>query len=94
MCFNHANPADCPAYFSVKYHFKGKTAHGNSPWYGRSALDAAMLMAHGIEMLREHILPAAGNMSISHSGAHTINYTFSDTGPEFASVVPDHASLW
>jgi aminobenzoyl-glutamate utilization protein B len=94
MATNYACPSTCPAYFSIKYHFKGRTAHGNSPWYGRSALDAAMLMAHGIEMLREHIPPAPGGSGVSHSAAHTINYTFSDTGPEFASVVPDHAVLW
>ncbi|MDR2132900.1 MAG: amidohydrolase [Clostridiales Family XIII bacterium] len=79
----------CPAYFNVKYHFKGRTAHGNSPWHGRSALDAAILQAHAIEMLREHYPPGP-----SAFAAHTINYTFSDTGPEFASVVPDRATLW
>jgi aminobenzoyl-glutamate utilization protein B len=81
--------ASCPAYFNVKYHFKGRAAHGNAPWYGRSALDAAMLQAHAIEMLREHYPPGP-----SPTAAHTINYTFSDTGPEFASVVPDRATLW
>ena len=79
----------CPAYFNVKFHYKGRTAHGNSPWHGRSALDAAVLQAHAIEMLREHIVPGPGPIQ-----ANTINYTFSDTGPEFASVVPDRASLW
>lgn len=84
-----ANYLTCPAYFNIRYHFKGRTAHGNSPWHGRSALDAALLQAHAIEMLREHIDPGPGS-----SAAHTINYTFSDTGPEFASVVPDRATLW
>lgn len=78
----------CPAYFNIRYHYKGQTAHGNAPWYGRSALDAAILQGHAIEMLREHIEPS------QTSAAHTINYTFSDTGPEFASVVPDRATLW
>jgi aminobenzoyl-glutamate utilization protein B len=81
--------ATCPAYFNVKYHFSGRTAHGNAPWHGRSALDAAVLQAHAIELLREHYPP-----STSLAAAHTINYTFSDTGPEFASVVPDRATLW
>ncbi|HWQ78952.1 MAG TPA: amidohydrolase [Anaerovoracaceae bacterium] len=79
----------CPAYFNVKFHYKGRTAHGNSPWHGRSAMDAAILQAHAIEMLREHITPGPGPLA-----ANTINYTFSDTGPEFASVVPDRATLW
>ncbi|MDR1134962.1 MAG: amidohydrolase [Clostridiales Family XIII bacterium] len=81
--------ATCPAYFNVKYHFHGRTAHGNAPWHGRSALDGAILQAHAIEMLREHYPPGP-----SPNAAHTINYTFSDTGPEFASVVPDRATLW
>ena len=84
-----SNATTCSAYFNVKFHYKGKTAHGNAPWHGRSALDGAILQGHAIEMLREHIKPGNGEFS-----ANTINFTFSDTGPEFASVVPDHATLW
>ncbi|MDR2786607.1 MAG: amidohydrolase [Treponema sp.] len=86
---NNAGYFDCPAYFSVKYHYRGRLAHGNSPWYGRSALDAAMLQAQASEFLREHINP--GNPPYA---ANTFNYTFSNTGPEFPSVVPDRASIW
>lgn len=78
----------CNAYFSLKFHFTGRTAHGNAPWHGRSALDAALLMGHAIELLREHIPPG------EPEAAHTINYTLSDVGPEFPNVVPDRASLW
>jgi aminobenzoyl-glutamate utilization protein B len=81
--------ADCPAYFSVKFKFKGRAAHGNAPWEGRSAMDAAMLCAQGTEYLREHIYPGDPPYAAS-----TFNYTFSDTGPEFPSVVPDHAAIW
>lgn len=87
----HYNRADydfCNAYFNIKYHFKGKTSHGNSPWHGRSALDAAILMGHAVEMLREHIKPG------TEDAANTINYTFSDVGPEFPNVVPDRATAW
>ncbi len=60
-CFLDWHPMDqnraqfdfCSAYFNIKYHFKGKTAHGNAPWHGRSALDAAVLAAHALELLRE-----------------------------------------
>jgi len=76
------------AYFNKYYHFKGKTAHGNAPWNGRSALDAGMLMGHAVELLREHIVPG------TEAAANTINYTFSNTGPEFPSVVPDRTSMW
>ena len=76
------------AYFNKYYHFRGKTAHGNSPWNGRSTLDAAMLMGHAVEMLREHIKPG------TEAAANTINYTFSSVGPEFPSVVPDKTTAW
>lgn len=39
--------------------------------------------------MREHIYPGA-----PPDAANTINFTFTDTGPEFASVVPDRASAW
>ncbi|MBR0597133.1 amidohydrolase [Sinanaerobacter chloroacetimidivorans] len=87
--YNKANYDSCCAYFSVKFHFKGKTAHGNSPWHGRSALDAAMLQAHAVEMLREHIYPGC-----PPDAANTINYTLTNTGPEFPSVVPDTTTAW
>lgn len=88
--YNRADYDACNAYFNVKYHFKGKTAHGNSPWFGRSTLDAAMLQAHAVEMLREHIRPSLRGLD----AANTINYTFSDVGPEFPSVVPDRTTAW
>jgi aminobenzoyl-glutamate utilization protein B len=52
-----------------------------------------MLQAHAIEMLREHIPPGGGGEG-QNTTANTMNYTISDAGPEFASVVPDHAELW
>ncbi len=86
--YNRADYDHCNAYFNIKYHYKGKTSHGNSPWNGRSALDAALLSAHAIEMLREHYAPAAAD------AANTINYSFPDVGPEFPSVVPDKTTMW
>ncbi len=78
----------CNAYFNLKYHFRGRTAHGNAPWEGRSALDSAILMGHSIELLREHIPPG------EPTAANTINYSFSDVGPEYPNVVPDRSTLW
>lgn len=86
--YNRADYDSCNAYFNIKYHYKGKTSHGNAPWHGRSALDAAMLSAHAIEMLREHYAPASAD------AAQTINYNFPDSGPEFPSVVPDKTTMW
>lgn len=87
--YSRADYDSCCAYFSVKYHFTGRTSHGNSPWHGRSALDGAMLQAQAVEMLREHLYPGC-----PPDAANTINYTFSNTGPEFPSVVPDVATAW
>ncbi len=87
--YNRADYDSCCSYFSVKYHYSGRTCHGNSPWHGRSALDAAMLQAHAVEMMREHIYPGA-----PPDAANTINYTFTNTGPEFPSVVPDKTTAW
>lgn len=87
--YTKMNYDSCEAYFSVKYHFKGKTSHGNSPWHGRSALDAAILQSHAVEMMREHMYPGC-----PPDAANTINYTFTETGPEFPSVVPDYTTAW
>ncbi len=86
--FNQVLYDTCNAYFNMKFHFRGRTAHGNAPWEGRSALDSAVLMGHAIELLREHIPPGEA------TGANTINYTFSDVGPEYPNVVPDRSTLW
>ena len=86
--YNGANYDTCNAYFNLKYHFYGRTCHGNSPWEGRSALDSAILMGHALELLREHIPPGHPD------AANTINYTFSDVGPEYPNVVPDRATIW
>ena len=85
---NGANYDTCNAYFNLKFHFNGRTAHGNAPWDGRSALDAAILTGHAIELLREHIPPG------SPTAANTMNYSFSDVGPEYPNVVPDRSTLW
>lgn len=40
--------------------FEGTSAHaGVSPWLGRSALHAVELFVHGVNVMREHLLPTA-----------------------------------
>lgn len=85
---NRAAACDTNAYFNVKYHFSGVSSHGNAPWNGRSSLDGAMLMGHGIEMLREHIKPG------SEDSPTTLNYAFPDVGNSFPNVVPANTILW
>ena len=86
--YSSAQYTTCNAYFNMRYHFRGRTAHGNVPWLGISAVDGALLAGHAIELLREHIPPGLVG------AANTINYTFSDMGPEYPNVVPDRATLW
>jgi len=67
----------------IRIKFAGKTAHaGNTPWDGRSALDAAELFAHAINLMREHVLPTA-----------RIHYIFEAAGVA-PNVVPDFAQIW
>lgn len=88
MSMNRSGFCECSAYFNVKYHFKGQTAHGNAPWHGKSALDAALLMGDALEMLREHMPPGKVDAE------STLNYSFPDVGTGFPNVVPDKATIW
>lgn len=67
----------------VRVIFRGRTAHaGNSPWDGRSALDAALLFGHAVDQMREHVLPTA-----------RLHYVFEAAGVA-PNVVPDFAQVW
>ncbi|MCH2653324.1 MAG: amidohydrolase [Gemmatimonadetes bacterium] len=71
------------ALWSVQFRFTGETAHSaGSPWRGRSALDAIMLMAQGWEFKREHLRPAARSHYIIVEGGDQPN------------VVPQTATIW
>jgi aminobenzoyl-glutamate utilization protein B len=63
--------------------FTGQPAHAAyDPWNGRSALDAVELLAHGLNLMREHVKPST-----------RIHYVFPGAG-EAPNVVPSAASLW
>ncbi len=71
------------ALWSVMFRFTGETAHSaGSPWRGRSALDAIMLMAQAWEFKREHLRPAARSHYIIVEGGDQPN------------VVPQTATIW
>ncbi|MEQ8330023.1 MAG: amidohydrolase [Longimicrobiales bacterium] len=71
------------ALWSVQFRFSGETAHSaGSPWRGRSALDAVMLMAQAWEFKREHLRPAARS-----------HYIIVDGGDQ-PNVVPQTATIW
>jgi aminobenzoyl-glutamate utilization protein B len=63
--------------------FHGRTAHAAfDPWNGRSALDAAELFTHGVNMMREHVKPTV-----------RMHYVIPDGG-DVPNVVPAHAKVW
>jgi aminobenzoyl-glutamate utilization protein B len=67
---------------NIRIEFFGKAAHaGGTPWLGRSALHAAELCAHGINLMREHIEPTA-----------RIHYVV-ESGGEAPNVVPDYTRI-
>jgi aminobenzoyl-glutamate utilization protein B len=70
------------ALFSVIFTFTGKTAHGASPWGGRSALDAVDIMNVATNYLREHLFYT-----------YRMHYVILGGG-EAPNVVPDKASVW
>ena len=40
------------------YNFRGQPAHASAcPWAGKNALNGAMLMIHGFDMMRQHLKP-------------------------------------
>ena len=56
------------------YKFKGKPAHASAaPWEGRNALNGAMLMIHGFDMMRQHIRPDARIHGIITQGGDAPN---------------------
>jgi aminobenzoyl-glutamate utilization protein B len=63
--------------------FEGRTSHAAfDPWNGRSALDAAELFTHGVNLMREHVKPTV-----------RIHYVIPGGG-DVPNVVPAHAKVW
>lgn len=72
----------CMALATYEVRFHGTAAHAAmNPEKGRSALDAVMLMAHGLECLREHVLEDT-----------RLHYTILNGGGP-SNVVPAEASM-
>jgi aminobenzoyl-glutamate utilization protein B len=68
---------------AMRIMFRGRTAHaGKSPWDGRSALKAAELFGHGVNLMREHVKPTA-----------RLHYIYEAAGVA-PNVVPDFAQVW
>jgi len=90
-CVLHCHPIDqavvgnlrTAANNGLRVEFKGTTAHaGVSPWLGRSAVDAAEIFTHSVNMMREHLEPTA-----------RVHYVFEQAGVA-PNVVPDYSKVW
>src|SRR5258705_10599198 len=63
--------------------FKGKSAHAAAdPWNGRSAVDGLEAFTHGVNLLREHVLPSV-----------RMHYAIK-AGGDVPNVVPEYAKGW
>lgn len=81
--YTRASYSVCTGVHSVKYHFKGRTAHAAcDPEKGRSALDAVELMNVGINYLREHVPMDVRMHYVTTNGGSAPN------------IVPDEATVW
>jgi len=83
MTLNIVTTGNSLALNSVKFHFKGITAHaGGDPHNGRSALDAVELTNVGCNYLREHVTTDV-----------RMHYVITDGGTA-PNIVPDYACVW
>lgn len=66
----------------MEFVWHGKTAHsGSSPWEGRSSMHALELFAHGVNTMREHIIPEA-----------RLHYHI-EQASEAVNIVPDYSKI-
>ena len=78
-----ADMVSSQAMVDLAIEFHGRSAHAaGDPWNGRSAVDAAELFTHGMDMMREHIKPTS-----------RIHYTIV-SGGDVPNVVPAYAKVW
>ena len=81
-CINRVSPNDILATVTKEYYFHGIPSHaGAAPEAGRSALEAAELMAVGMGFLREH-LPSAAR----------VHYAYLDAGGSATNIVQGEAA--
>jgi len=67
-----------------KYTFYGKAAHGAAaPWDGINALNAAQLLFHGIDMLRQHVTPDVRMHGVYRNGGLAPNIVPEEASAEF-----------
>lgn len=66
------------------YTFHGKAAHASAaPWDGVNALNAAQLMFHGLDMLRQHVTPDVRIHGVYRNGGEAPNIVPEEASAEF-----------
>jgi len=66
------------------FNFHGKAAHGAAaPWDGVNALNAAQLLFHGVDMLRQHVTPDVRIHGIYRNGGLAPNIVPEEASTEF-----------
>ena len=66
------------------YTFHEKVAHASAaPWDGVNALNAAQLMFHGIDMLRQHVTPDVRMHGVYRNGGEAPNIVPEEASAEF-----------
>ena len=69
---------------SYLYTFHGKAAHASAaPWEGVNALNAAQLMFHGVDMLRQHVTPDVRMHGVYRNGGEAPNIVPEEASAEF-----------
>lgn len=82
-CINRVSPNDVLATVVKEYYFHGTASHaGASPESGRSALEAAELMAVGMGFLREHLPQTA-----------RVHYAYLNAGGSATNVIQPEAGV-
>ena len=80
---NEAETKSTQALLDISVEFHGRAAHAAyDPWNGRSAVQAAELFTHAVNMMREHIKPTA-----------RMHYAIVNGG-DVPNVVPEYAKVW
>jgi len=78
-----ADMTSSQAILDLSIEFHGRSAHAAyDPWNARSAVDAAELLTHGINLMREHIRPTS-----------RMHYTIA-SGGDVPNVVAEYAKIW
>ena len=83
MDVTKANASSTQALVDVIVEFHRRAAHAAfDPWNGRSAGDGVELFTHGVNLMREHMLPTS-----------RLHYSVTDAG-DVPNVVPQYAKVW